>query len=51
MEEIEIMSWLTLDERKEEDGEAPFEEEDREYDEEEEDEEEVLKVEDDSDSY
>ncbi len=42
-----------LEERKAEDGEAPFEEDDRDYDEdeEEEDEEEGLEVEDDSDSY
>jgi hypothetical protein len=44
-----------LDERKEEDGEAPFEEEDRDYDEDEEEDEgdadEELEVEDESDSY
>ena len=42
-----------LEERKEEDGEAPFEEEDRDYDEdeEEEDEEEGFEVEDDSESF
>ena len=40
-----------LDTRKEDDGEAPFEEEDRDYDEDEEDEDEELEVEDDSESY
>ena len=40
-----------LDARKEDDGQAPFEEEDRDYDEDEEDEDEELEVEDDSESY
>jgi hypothetical protein len=42
---------VALEHRKEEDGEAPFDEEDRDYDEDEEDEEEELTVEDDSESY
>ena len=40
-----------LEARKEDDGEAPFEEEDRDYDEDEEEEDEGLSVEDDSESY
>jgi hypothetical protein len=40
-----------LDARKEDAGEAPFEEEDRDYYEDEEDEDEELEVEDDSESY
>ena len=42
---------VALEARKEDDGEAPFEEEDRDYDEDEEDEDEELEVEDDSESH
>jgi hypothetical protein len=42
---------VALEARKEEDGEAPFEEDDRDYDEDEEDEKDELNVEDDSESF